>query len=106
MSADTPRKEMLLRTMLIGSLSKLLAEKLTGQDTGADDGGRGDSDCDYGDYGDYGSDDDYGTEDIGNARRAFGNEIDFGLGAGAGPGGEYMDIGAFENFDEDYFEDM
>ena len=97
---------MLLRTMLIGSLSKLLAEKLTGQDAGADDGGKGDSECEYGDYGDYGSDDDYGTEDIGNARRAFGNEIDFGLGAGSGPGGEYMDIGAFENFDEDYFEDM
>ena len=105
MSADTPRKEMLLRTMLIGSLSKLLAEKLTGQDDGSD-GGKQDSDCPYGDYGDYGSDDDYGTEDIGNARRAFGNEIDFGMGAGMGQGGEYMDIGAFENFDEDYFEDM
>ena len=86
MSADTPRKEMLLRTMLIGSLSKLLAEKLTGQDDGSD-GGKQDSDCPYGDYGDYGSDDDYGTEDIGNARRAFGNEIDFGMGAGMGQGG-------------------
>ena len=88
--------------MLIGSLGKLLAAKLQGE---GQDGGRGgsnggsDADCgDYGDYGDYGSDDDYGTEDIGNARRAFGNEFDFGLGAG--PGGDAgADIGAFEDFD-------
>ena len=35
------------------------------------------SDEDYGD--DYGSDDEYGTEDVGNAKKAFGNEFDFGM---------------------------
>ena len=43
--------------------------------------GDGDSD-DYGDddYGDdYGSDDEYGTEDVGNAKKAFGNDFDFGM---------------------------
>ena len=30
---------------------------------------------DYGGYGDYGSDDEYGTEDVGNAKKAFGGDL-------------------------------
>ena len=59
----------------------------------------GDEYGDYGDYGDYGSDDEYGTEDIGNARQAFGNEFDFGLGAGMGSEA-LVDVGAFDEYEQ------
>ena len=94
MSEDTPRKEMLLTTMIIACLSKYLADQLQ-KESGGMNGEDGDS-GDYGDYGDYGSDDEYGTEDIGGAKRAFGNDVDFGMGAGAGFG-ENFDVGAFED---------
>ena len=58
----------------------------------------GDEYGDYGDYGDYGSDDEYGCEDIGNAKRAFGNEFDFGVGAGMGCDA-LVDVGAFDDYD-------
>ena len=83
--------------MLVGSLAKLLADKSSGEKDEAMGGGDFDP---YGDYGDYGSDDEYGTEDIGNAKRAFGDEINFGMGAGAAGGNGDLDIGAFAGMDE------
>lgn len=97
---------MMLRTMIVSCLGQYLADEMqaaTKKDKDGAFGGGGDY-ADYGDYGDYGSDDEYGTEDIGNAKKAFGNDIDFGLGAGAGIGADF-DVGAFEDFDEDCCDD-
>ena len=47
-------------------------------------GGYGDEDDDSEEYDDYGSDGDddlYGMEEVANAKKAFGNEFDFGAGA-------------------------
>ena len=97
MSEDTPRKQMLLQTMLVGSLAKHLADKASGEKNEEMAGGDFDP---YGDYGDYGSDDEYGTEDIGNAKRAFGDEINFGMGAEAAGGNGDFDVGAFADMEE------
>lgn len=77
-STSTEITEVQLRTMIVGSLASFLEYQVSKpakskpkfDDYGGDD---------YGDYGnDYGSDDEYVTEDIGNAQNAFG-DINFGM---------------------------
>ena len=80
-STSSEKTEMQLRTMLVGCMASFLEYQVSGKSGKAKADMFGDygGEDDYGDYGaDYGSDDEYVTEDIGNAKKVFG-DINFGM---------------------------